>query len=175
MCIRDRSTWDNIQMELPNHIYLWLSSFGIVKKNEVQKQNEGVVELTPEASQQFRVGLKVASVIGNCVKLKAAKKPKSDKLSQVKDSASPTIRLQNWNIIREALSGLGIPISDEEKSLIISGDQQMIVELLKTIYQSELEAVSYTHLTLPTILLVQISVVAVSLKKNTTQDQTATI
>eukprot|EP00831_Metopus_contortus_P059453 TRINITY_DN51428_c0_g1_i1.p1 TRINITY_DN51428_c0_g1~~TRINITY_DN51428_c0_g1_i1.p1 ORF type:complete len:132 (+),score=32.25 TRINITY_DN51428_c0_g1_i1:213-608(+) len=41
-------------------------------------------------------------------------------------------------------------------------DQSMI--LIKMI-QLSFETVSYTHLTLPTILLVQISVVAVSLKK----------
>eukprot|EP00831_Metopus_contortus_P051426 TRINITY_DN4316_c0_g1_i1.p6 TRINITY_DN4316_c0_g1~~TRINITY_DN4316_c0_g1_i1.p6 ORF type:complete len:119 (+),score=26.43 TRINITY_DN4316_c0_g1_i1:198-554(+) len=35
---------------------------------------------------------------------------------------------------------------------------------------NEVKPVSYTHLTLPTILLVQISVVAVSLKKKKNQD-----
>eukprot|EP00831_Metopus_contortus_P020074 TRINITY_DN1878_c0_g1_i5.p1 TRINITY_DN1878_c0_g1~~TRINITY_DN1878_c0_g1_i5.p1 ORF type:complete len:144 (-),score=38.30 TRINITY_DN1878_c0_g1_i5:11-442(-) len=40
-----------------------------------------------------------------------------------------------------------------------------IIYIFKLQLQMELQPVSYTHLTLPTILLVQISVVAVSLKK----------
>eukprot|EP00831_Metopus_contortus_P030309 TRINITY_DN24874_c0_g1_i1.p1 TRINITY_DN24874_c0_g1~~TRINITY_DN24874_c0_g1_i1.p1 ORF type:complete len:114 (-),score=24.33 TRINITY_DN24874_c0_g1_i1:57-398(-) len=46
-------------------------------------------------------------------------------------------------------------------------------DMVRTIYrQPGHKSVSYTHLTLPTILLVQISVVAVSLKKKKIHDRT---
>eukprot|EP00831_Metopus_contortus_P071085 TRINITY_DN6499_c0_g1_i1.p1 TRINITY_DN6499_c0_g1~~TRINITY_DN6499_c0_g1_i1.p1 ORF type:complete len:156 (+),score=33.52 TRINITY_DN6499_c0_g1_i1:251-718(+) len=56
---------------------------------------------------------------------------------------------------------------ESENALLLKDLEEIIDHEEKKIqyYKDKKEAVSYTHLTLPTILLVQISVVAVSLKK----------
>ena len=46
-------------------------------------------------------------------------------------------KLYNWNTIKSALDLHGVGLGDEEKSLIVAGDQQMIVELLKNIKKAE--------------------------------------
>eukprot|EP00825_Cyclidium_porcatum_P021252 TRINITY_DN23760_c0_g1_i1.p2 TRINITY_DN23760_c0_g1~~TRINITY_DN23760_c0_g1_i1.p2 ORF type:complete len:190 (-),score=31.06 TRINITY_DN23760_c0_g1_i1:31-600(-) len=68
--------------------------------------------------------------------------------------------------------------SSELKKYVPGNDKKLMQELLVKIRNNQLtiDAVSYTHLTLPTICSVQISVVAVSLKKkkkeNLSEDHT---
>ncbi len=56
-----------------------------------------------------------------------------EKLDSLKDSLTPTAKLYNWNTIKAALDTYGIRLGDDEKSLIIAGDQQIVADLLKTI------------------------------------------
>eukprot|EP00831_Metopus_contortus_P073047 TRINITY_DN66631_c0_g1_i2.p2 TRINITY_DN66631_c0_g1~~TRINITY_DN66631_c0_g1_i2.p2 ORF type:complete len:147 (+),score=56.42 TRINITY_DN66631_c0_g1_i2:175-615(+) len=81
------------------------------------------------------------------------------------------------NVVEPQVQVTGKEKEFNVKGNINHGDQEKKQELdfiKKGIYHPEaeshggLKSVSYTHLTLPTILLVQISVVAVSLKKKKT-------
>eukprot|EP00831_Metopus_contortus_P055843 TRINITY_DN47400_c0_g1_i1.p1 TRINITY_DN47400_c0_g1~~TRINITY_DN47400_c0_g1_i1.p1 ORF type:complete len:143 (+),score=41.98 TRINITY_DN47400_c0_g1_i1:82-510(+) len=59
-------------------------------------------------------------------------------------------------------------MTDVKIALLLMGEIEIMLDLYKSPFTIKLHdyfAVSYTHLTLPTILLVQISVVAVSLNK----------
>eukprot|EP00831_Metopus_contortus_P031863 TRINITY_DN25883_c0_g1_i1.p1 TRINITY_DN25883_c0_g1~~TRINITY_DN25883_c0_g1_i1.p1 ORF type:complete len:109 (+),score=35.43 TRINITY_DN25883_c0_g1_i1:96-422(+) len=76
----------------------------------------------------------------------------------------------NLGDLEKFLSGEEVIIWQEYEDNILKNPEHtsMYNELVKTKGKDNVErrkAVSYTHLTLPTILLVQISVVAVSLKK----------
>eukprot|EP00831_Metopus_contortus_P070885 TRINITY_DN6483_c0_g1_i2.p2 TRINITY_DN6483_c0_g1~~TRINITY_DN6483_c0_g1_i2.p2 ORF type:complete len:158 (-),score=43.54 TRINITY_DN6483_c0_g1_i2:60-533(-) len=62
-------------------------------------------------------------------------------------------------------------VNNIEGAVEISTLAEESTEKLKKDISEVSEAVSYTHLTLPTILLVQISVVAVSLKKKNTNEK----
>eukprot|EP00831_Metopus_contortus_P044647 TRINITY_DN35803_c0_g1_i1.p1 TRINITY_DN35803_c0_g1~~TRINITY_DN35803_c0_g1_i1.p1 ORF type:complete len:488 (-),score=50.45 TRINITY_DN35803_c0_g1_i1:28-1491(-) len=93
-------------------------------------------------------------------------------------SKLPIKRPYEFVIIKYLINYEEISITEAKKEilkLMQSVDEETIIHSFKTLSQSfydkrEIEtniklSVSYTHLTLPTILLVQISVVAVSLKK----------
>lgn len=56
-----------------------------------------------------------------------------EKLDSLKNSLTPAVRLFNWNMIKPALQLCGIKLGDDERSLIIAGDQQILVELLQNI------------------------------------------
>ena len=51
----------------------------------------------------------------------------------LKDTQTPSTRLYNWTLITKALDPFGIKISDDEKSLIVAGDQQILLDLLQQI------------------------------------------
>jgi len=59
--------------------------------------------------------------------------PEPEKLDSMKDSLTPTAKLFNWNLIKTALDMYEIKLSDEEKSLIVAGDTQIIADLIKQI------------------------------------------
>ena len=54
-------------------------------------------------------------------------------LNSLKSSATPMGRLYNWNLIKTVLGSYGISLGDDEKNLIVAGDHQIIIDLLKTI------------------------------------------
>ena len=58
------------------------------------------------------------------------------KLDPLKDSFTPAAKLFNWNVVKTALQSYGVRLSDDEKSLVVAGDQQIIVEVLKNIRET---------------------------------------
>lgn len=44
---------------------------------------------------------------------------------------TPAARVYNWNIIQQSMNSINIPLDPEIKSLVISGDSDMINEFLK--------------------------------------------
>eukprot|EP00831_Metopus_contortus_P049392 TRINITY_DN4076_c0_g1_i2.p2 TRINITY_DN4076_c0_g1~~TRINITY_DN4076_c0_g1_i2.p2 ORF type:complete len:110 (+),score=36.57 TRINITY_DN4076_c0_g1_i2:18-347(+) len=78
--------------------------------------------------------------------------------------------------MQRGLVGSEMCIRDRSHMLQFSFEQSKKLFVLNGIYiwtpnVHKVVSVSYTHLTLPTILLVQISVVAVSLKKKTNKER----
>jgi len=56
-----------------------------------------------------------------------------DKLSQLKETNSAPAKLFNWNLIMKEIKKLGIQIDEDTLGLIIAGDLDMIIDLLKQI------------------------------------------
>lgn len=66
-------------------------------------------------------------------------------LDKLKDSSTAASRLYNWNIISDAMKKMGIELHSDIKSLIVSGDTQMLAEVIKDIYEydmNQLERIS---------------------------------
>jgi len=59
-------------------------------------------------------------------------------LDKLKDSSTPASRLYNWNILSEAMKKMGITLDSDIKGLIVSGDTQMLAEILKDIYDFDM-------------------------------------
>lgn len=55
-------------------------------------------------------------------------------METLKEVQSAAARLYNWNILIEEYAKLGIKIDQDVKGHILSGDTEMINELLKEIY-----------------------------------------
>jgi hypothetical protein len=58
------------------------------------------------------------------------------RLDPLKDSSTPAAKLFNWNVVKNALDAYGYRLKDDEKSLIVAGDQQLIVDLLANIRET---------------------------------------
>ena len=55
-------------------------------------------------------------------------------IGRLKNLHNPATRVYNWGIIANCLKKLGFPIDSEIKSLIVSGDIELIADLLKELY-----------------------------------------
>jgi hypothetical protein len=53
----------------------------------------------------------------------------------MKEVNSSSARLYNWNILVEEYAKIGVRIDQDTKGLILSGDNEMMHELFKEIYQ----------------------------------------
>lgn len=66
-------------------------------------------------------------------------------LDKLKDSNTTASRLYNWNLLTDAMKKMGISLDSDIKSLIVAGDTQMLAEVLKDIYEfdmNQLEKIS---------------------------------
>ncbi|CAD8103206.1 unnamed protein product [Paramecium primaurelia] len=109
-------------MQITQDMFKWLKSLNVIQ-NGIPKQN-GRMELDPETTSAFYNGFKISELL--------------DKLTgpynqQIKMQTNPTARLYNWNIITERLHQIKVELDTEIKKLIIDGDLEMIVEVLKDI------------------------------------------
>jgi len=59
--------------------------------------------------------------------------PSLPNLEGLKETYTPSARLYNWNAIEKALSICGIKLGNDEKSLIVAGDPQILLDLLTQI------------------------------------------
>ena len=57
-------------------------------------------------------------------------------IDSLKEIFSPAAKIYNWNILSLIFQKLNINVDPDEKSLIVSGDLEMIHELLKEIYSN---------------------------------------
>ncbi|CAK89404.1 unnamed protein product (macronuclear) [Paramecium tetraurelia] len=118
-------------MQITQDMFKWLKSLNVIQ-NGIPKQN-GRMELDPETTSAFYNGFKMSELL--------------DKLTgaynqQVKIQTNPTARLYNWNIITERLHQIKVELDTEIKKLIIDGDLEMIVEVLKDIQSKFVKEVS---------------------------------
>jgi len=58
---------------------------------------------------------------------------------------TPAAKLYNWGVITKTLESIGIPVEEDVKNLIISGDLQVVSELLKQIMNAENKLISLTR------------------------------
>lgn len=59
------------------------------------------------------------------------------KIETMRDLNTPAVKLHNWNVVSENLKLLDIPEIDSElKSLIVSGDIEMVNEIIKDIFDT---------------------------------------
>ena len=57
-------------------------------------------------------------------------------LDSLKELYTPAARIYNWNILTEAFKKFNVIIEPDVKSLIISGDREMLLELLKELFDT---------------------------------------
>eukprot|EP00347_Sterkiella_histriomuscorum_P006073 403354173 len=61
-----------------------------------------------------------------------------EKLTQLRTSVTPSIRLHNWNIIIKELMKIGMKVNADMKSLLVAGDYGIINDYLVALYNFEM-------------------------------------
>ncbi|EAR95077.2 hypothetical protein TTHERM_00640050 (macronuclear) [Tetrahymena thermophila SB210] len=133
-------------MQIDQRIFKWLSSHKVLSlADKIQGQNmEGIYELDSNTTKQFEVGSKIGELLDKINKNNHNYTGYMS-LDKLKDSNTAASRLYNWNILTDAMKKMGITLDQDIKSLIVAGDTQMLAEVLKDIYEfdmNQLEKIS---------------------------------
>jgi len=103
------------------------------------------VEVSKGVVSGFESGLHFARLLKelNHFRARASGRPETPlpKLDTLKEVSSAASRLYNWNILVEEYGKVGVKIDQDTKAQILSGDTEMMHELLKEVYAV---SVSYT-------------------------------
>ena len=127
-------------MQIEIDVYKWLVSCSIISKpNKPNTQSNGKVQLDPDLSKKFENGqifAKIIKILKKNVEMKS-KIPIAtpSNFAQLKDADSSAAKLYNWNIIADSLLKINFKLDNDIKSLIVSGDTDMISELLKDLFE----------------------------------------
>lgn len=127
-------------MLIDYEIFKWLVDNNIlVRPEKPVVRSDTKVELDEKSSQSVRNGMIFAKLI-RIIKRHAQSLSKvplqtPPNLKQLKDANTPGARVYNWNIIVEALAKMNYRIDTDIKGLIIAGDEDMVLEVLKEIYR----------------------------------------
>jgi hypothetical protein len=129
-------------MEINAEIYSWLRSAGVIQE-DLDINEEGLFTLPEDVSDQLESGLGFGVILKRLNKAKnrlereITPMPELNSLKQVK---SPAAKLYNWKILSSVLQSMGIVVDPDSRSLIVAGDRQIVIEVLKQIFEAEQKA-----------------------------------
>lgn len=121
-----------MNLQLEEYIYRWLFSLDILSKQS-RKLKNGKIEIPLTETTALEIGhsfLKLFHTLNNKKNL-GLKLPSQNAL---KVYATPQDKLYNWNLLSDLLKSMGFTLNVEMKRLIVSGNTQMLNELLKELY-----------------------------------------
>jgi hypothetical protein len=129
-------------MEVSPEIYNWLLESKIIQSEiEINENNSYLLEEKTAASLEngldFTPLIKRLNKIQNQLEREVTPMPEINSLKEVK---SPASKLYNWKILSAALELLGVKVDPDSRSLIVAGDRDMVIEVLKSIYDAEKNA-----------------------------------
>lgn len=124
-------------MQINTEIYTWLVNSNFIS-SDARKVNQDLFELSKEQVTLFESGLVFGKIIKKLSQIQSLATRKPDiafpTLDTLKDTNSPASRIFNWNILIDCFKKLNIKVEQEIKSLIVGGDNGVIIEILKEVY-----------------------------------------
>ena len=129
-------------MQIDDTIYNWMCELTVLKKDGILTDN-GKVQLTEESSKQLESGYKVGELIKFVAeRISSPKKSYTVNISKIKNQLSPAAKVFNWNEIQKQLNNLDITLENDIKSLIITGDNELLTTILWDLYQKYVQFVA---------------------------------
>ena len=135
-------------MEIDIGLFDKLVNISILDESNATKivKDKSAVVLDRDTTSQLENGLLVSRYLEHTVGLMEQEKVNTNgadisKLAQLKEANTTSAKLFNWNIILKEVDKLGIAIDSDSRGLIIAGDVDMILDILKKVDKLE-ESVS---------------------------------
>jgi len=126
-------------MQLEPEIFKWLYDNKIISDDATAAISpEGKVELDEETSATVQNGtifIRLIRILKRYMQISSpAPIQTPPNLFNMKDNNTIATRLYNWNIIVECLAKFHHPIDNDIKNLIVKGDEETALEVLKEVY-----------------------------------------
>lgn len=129
-------------MEINAELYSWLRSAGVIQE-DLDLNEEGLYALPEDKSDQLESGLGFGTILKRLNKAKNRLEREitpMPELNTLKEVKSPAAKLYNWKILSSVLQLMGIVVDPDSRSLIVAGDRQIVIEVLKQIFEAEQKA-----------------------------------
>ena len=120
-------------------IFKWLVDIKVIPNTQkLQIRGDGQIEANEEIMNIIRNGTIFTEIIRSLRRKTqqslGIRLQSPSNLRQLKNANTSAVRLYNWNIIIETLSHLHYEIENDTKTLIVAGDEDVAMQILKDIY-----------------------------------------
>ena len=120
-------------MKLPSELFCWLKGLKLIESKEFQALSQEQL-LEERDAKAIYYGLTVLRVIDRVCTIKKVEYLKLNVDNNVPVFSRPKMML-NWKSAFSLLPKLGLGMDAEQLSLIIAGDEDMMVDVLETVYK----------------------------------------
>ena len=120
-------------MEVSEEIYQFLVDMKLLPPSQ-RPTKLGSYKIDQKTTKKFENGYAFPLIIKRLQQAKLnLDKPKTpiSELNDLKQVTSPSTKLYNWNIISRAMDGMGIPLNQDYKSLIVAGEISAMENVLQ--------------------------------------------
>ena len=82
---------------------------------------------------KFQNGYAIAALLKRYeAKIRGTASSQNDVMDTLREAVTPVAKLFNWNVVSPILDHHSIPLSEEDKAMIVAGDNRVLVKLLQT-------------------------------------------
>lgn len=131
-------------MEIDIGLFDKLVNIGMLDESNATKilKEKNAVVLDRDTTAQLENGLLVARYLEHTVGLMEQEKVNINgadvsKFAQLKEANTTSAKLFNWNLILKEIDKLGISVDSDSRGLVIAGDIDMILDILKKVDRLE--------------------------------------
>ena len=114
-------------MQLPAAVGDWLMETGIISQEELAAPPLDSYILNRPATLEFENGVRVARLLQALG---------SESYDTLKENNAPVAKLYNWNLLLPKLTQRGCDVDQDMKVLIVAGDTDIVVDLLKQLHDA---------------------------------------
>ncbi|KAL4454999.1 hypothetical protein ABPG74_006381 [Tetrahymena malaccensis] len=118
-------------MQVDSGVYDWLKELKLVYGRVKQLQNQNIM-ISDEQAKLFQNGIQLGKLLTQITDNYNV----INDVARLKNLQNPSTRVYNWNIIQNCLKCIDYKLEGEIKSLIVSGDNEMLSDLLKELYKT---------------------------------------
>ena len=127
-------------MEVTEILLNWLQKSNVLKHSPIH--NNQKFYLHEDDAQAFENGLRFVPLIRRVLRSTSERvQTPVPEINSLKDTNSPAAKLYNWNILIKALETINVSVDSDMKALIVAGDRPIVAEILKSIFEAELNKV----------------------------------
>ena len=124
---------------IDNDMFEWLSGWQLLKPTQIDQQfPNGKLLLDESIGNSFFNGTIFSKILQKVIESSSKTSDKGlvpqTNIDGLKTATNPSSKLYNWNVVCDTLRKLSIDIDQDVKSLIVSGDTDMINDILREIF-----------------------------------------
>ena len=127
-----------MSVNIPLETGKWLQSQRVLPRKETYVYPAPGYETTmltvnKSAWMKFQNGYAIAALLKRYeAKIRGTASSQNDVMDTLREAVTPVAKLFNWNVVSPILDHHSVPLSEEDKAMIVAGDNKVLVKLLQT-------------------------------------------
>ena len=127
-----------MSVNIPLETGKWLQSQRVLPRKETYVypapgDETTMLTVNKSAWMKFQNGYAIAALLKRYeAKIRGTASSQNDVMDTLREAVTPVAKLFNWNVVSPILDHHSVPLSEEDKAMIVAGDNRVLVKLLQT-------------------------------------------